>query len=31
MKPALLLGREPMTELGFHYVREGVFDAGVPS
>jgi len=29
MRPALLIGREPMAELGFQYVREGTFDAVV--
>ena len=29
MKPALLIGREPMAELGFQYVREGSFDVVV--
>lgn len=29
MRAALLIGREPMAELGFQYVREGSFDAVV--
>ena len=29
MRPALLIGREPLAELGFQYVREGSFDAVV--
>ena len=29
MRPALLIGREPMAELGFQYIREGGFDAVV--
>ena len=29
MRPALLIGREPMAELGFQYVREGSFDVVV--
>ena len=29
MRPALLIGREPMAELGFQYVREGAFEAVV--
>ena len=27
MKPALLIGREPMADLGYRYVREAPFDA----
>ena len=29
MRTALLIGREPGVELGYHYVREGTFDAVV--
>ena len=29
MKPALLIGREPMADLGYRYVREAPFDAVV--
>ena len=29
MRPALLIGREPLAELGFQYVREGSFDTVV--
>ena len=29
MRPALLIGREPLVELGFQYVLEGSFDAVV--
>ena len=29
MRPALLIGREPMADLGFRYIREAPFDAVV--